>query len=122
MSFASSPKVEAYIETFEDPAYTRLQTLRQEIQTIFPNTIEDISYGMPTYRPAPKKRGIVHFSNFAHHIGLYAVFDPTDQPKLLKALAPYRTGKGTLQFRHDQPFPIDLIREVLTYHAQQFTK
>lgn len=117
MTYQQSQRVTDYIAEFSGETKKRLQTLRATIQSHFPTTVEDSSYGMPTYRPAPGKRGIVHFAATPHHIGLYAVFDPTDNPSLKSALAPYRTGKGTLQFKHTDSLPIDLINSALAYHA-----
>lgn len=118
MSYQQSALVSAYIDAqTDDETKRRLTKLRALVQSFFPTTIEDISYGMPTYRPAPKKRGIVHFAVFPKHIGLYAIFDPNDSPELLAALKPYRTGKGTLQFLHSEPFPTALIQRLLSYHA-----
>ena len=119
MSYPQSQLVTAYIDGFNGETKRRLKELRKAVQRIFPTTVEDISYGMPTYRPAPGKRGIVHFAASSNHIGLYAVFDPTDNPKLHGELLAHRTGKGTLQFKRDEPFPIELIEDVLMYHAGQ---
>ena len=120
MSYQQSQLVTEYIDGFNGETKKRLHEIRKAIQRIFPTTIEDICYGMPTYRPAPAKRGIVHFAASANHIGLYAVFDPADNPILHDKLRLHRTGKGTLQFKNDQPFPIDLIEDVLIYHASHF--
>lgn len=122
MSYQSSPLVDAYLKGYSGETKKRLVKLRASIQRLFPHTIEDISYGMPTYRPAPKKRGIVHFACFGDHIGLYAVFDPENNPILHDKLKPYRTGKGTLQFKHSDPFPVQLIDDALIHHAAHLHK
>jgi len=71
---------------------------------------------MPTYRPAPKKRGIVHFAASKNHIGIYAIFDPKNNSTIHDKMNPYRSGRGTLQFQNDQPFPMTTIRQILAYH------
>lgn len=119
MSYQHSPLVDEYIARFDDETKKRLTLLRSAIQATFPHTIEDISYGMPTYRPAPKKRGIVHFAASKDHIGLYAIFDPKSNAPMHKKMDPYRTGRGTLQFKHSDPFPMTTIRQILTYHASK---
>ncbi len=120
MSYQESPLVSEYIAQFPSEIQSKLQQLRVLIQKAFPDTIEDISYDMPTYRPAPKKRGIVHFAHFDKHIGLYAVFMPAESDELYHQLAPYNTGKGTLQFSHEKPLPVELIEKALNYHAKRF--
>lgn len=117
MSYQSSPLVDEYIAHFSGETNERLSHLRAAIQATFPKTIEDISYGMPTYRPAPGKRGVVHFAASKDHIGLYAIFDPKSNAPMHKKMQPFRTGRGTLQFQHSQPFPMTTIRQILAYHA-----
>jgi uncharacterized protein YdhG (YjbR/CyaY superfamily) len=115
MSYQQSPLVTDYIDHFNGETKQRLEALRKAVQSAFPKTIEDISYGMPTYRPAPKKRGVVHFAASKGHIGLYAIFDPKNNSTMHEKMKPYRTGRGTLQFQNDQPFPLKTIREILAY-------
>ena len=116
MSYHESPQVDAYVQGFSDETRHRLQQLRHAIQATFPKTIEDISYGIPSYRPEPKKRGLIHFAATKEHIGIYGVFDPKNNSTIHEKMKPYRTGRGTLQFRHDQPFPMTTIRQILAYH------
>lgn len=120
MGYQTNPLVDEYIAQFSPEVQHKLQQLRRAIQDAFPKTVEDISYGMPTYRPAPAKRGIVHFANFEKHIGLYAVFMPDENSALAEGLKQYNTGKGTLQFKHGSPLPIGIIREALAFHAAKF--
>ena len=116
MSYQESPLVDAYINHYSGDVKKRLEQLRKAIQATFPKTIEDVSYGMPTYRPAPKKRGIIHFATSKDHIGIYAIFDPKTNSVIHEKMKPYRTGKGTLQFKHSDPFPMATIRQILAYH------
>lgn len=119
MSYQQSPLVDAYIAQFDGDVKERLLWLRSAIQGSFPKTIEDISYEMPTYRPAPGKRGIIHFAASKNHIGIYAIFDPKNNATIHSKMNPYRTGKGTLQFKNDEPLPKTTIRELLAYHASK---
>lgn len=119
MTYQQSPLVDEYIAHFGPDTRERLTRLRAAIQATFPTTIEDISYGMPTYRPAPGKRGLVHFAAAKGHIGIYAIFDPKSNAPLHKKMQLYRTGKGTLQFSNGKPFPMGTIRQILAYHASK---
>lgn len=104
--------VDSYISQFEPPMQERLTELRHLIQSVIPNAIEDISYGMPAYRAQPKKRPIVFFGMAKNHIGLYALNEKLS-PELQKQVAPHVTGRGTLQFAHSAPLPLKLIKEIL---------
>jgi len=122
MSYQQSPLVDEYIADFPAEMQERLSWVRSAIQATFPKTIEDISYGMPTYRPAPERRGIVHFAAAKGHIGIYGIFEPKNDANMHRIMTPYRTGKGTLQFKNDEKLPKTIIREILLYHSGHFPK
>lgn len=120
MTYQQSSLVDDYIAQFPEPIRERLTKVRRAIQATFPKTIEDISYGIPTYRPAPGKRGIVHFGGAKSHIALYGIIESQKDHVSHALIAPHRSGKGTLQFPHDAPLPMVTIRKILAYHAGKF--
>lgn len=119
MSYQQNALVDEYVEQFDGDIKKRLVWLRSAIQAAFTSTIEDMSYGMPTYRPAPGRRGIIHFAVAKDHIGLYAVIDPDPKDAIYEKLTLFKTGRGTLQFKNADPFPSNIILEILTYHAKK---
>ncbi|MGV9001578.1 MAG: iron chaperone [Candidatus Saccharimonadaceae bacterium] len=122
MSYQQSQLVDKYISQFGDNTKERLNWLRSVIQATFPSTIEDLSYGMPAYRPAPEKRGIVFFAASKGHIGIYGVFEPSSNAPMHAKMKEYRTGKGTLQFKNDEPLPKQTIRQILAQHSSKQIK
>lgn len=122
MSYQQSPLVDSYVNQFSNDIQERITLVRRAIQSTFPNTIEDISYGIPTYRPAPKKRGVVHFGVTKNHIGIYGILDPNSDTPINEIMKPYRTGKGTLQFAHTDPLPKQAIQEILSYQATKISQ
>lgn len=121
MSYQQNKLVDHYIAQFPESTQERLSFIRSAIQATFPKTIEDISYGIPTYRPQPERRGIVHFGATKSHVAIYGVFEPKNDAVMHRAMLPYRTGKGTLQFKHDEKLPKTVIRRILAHHAGHFT-
>lgn len=119
MSYQQNELVDEYIAQFGGETKERLIWMRAAIQATFPKSFEDISYGLPTYRTAPEKRGIVHFGAAKDHVGLYAIFEPKANAHIQGKMKPYRTGKGTLQFKNDEPLPKHTIREILAHHASK---
>ena len=105
--------VAEYIAQFPPEVRDRLQRLRAVILSAAPDAQEGIAYRMPAY----KLHGpLIYFAAFAQHIGLYpAGADLTDA---LPTTAAYRTGKGTLQFPHDQPLPLELITQIVALRDQ----
>ena len=122
MSYHRSPLVDEYIAQSPEPIRERLSSIRSIIQATFPKAIEDISYGMPTYRPAPGKRGIIHFAAQKGHVAIYAVFEPKNDAFMHRLMLPHRSGRGTLQFKNDVPLPVGTIRKIVTHHAGHFPK
>ena len=106
--------VDAYIARFPPEIQQRLQRVRRLISRLVPTAEESISYGMPAY----KLNGpLLYFAAFPHHIGLYAL--PSAQNAFQKELAGYKTGKGSVQFPHDQPLPLALIRAIVLFRRKE---
>lgn len=120
MSYQQNPLVDEYIAQFSGDTKERLEWLRSVIQATFPKTIEAISYGVPTYRAAPDKRGLVHFGATKDHLALYGIIEAKKDHVSHELITPYRTGKGTLQFKHTDKLPKHAIRTILAYHAGKF--
>ncbi|MBL7826386.1 MAG: DUF1801 domain-containing protein, partial [Saprospiraceae bacterium] len=87
--------------------------IRRTIQEAAPDAVERISYGMPTYS---QHGNLVYFAAYKHHIGFYAT--PTGHEAFKAELAPYKQGKGSVQFPLDQPIPFDLIRRIVKFRVE----
>jgi uncharacterized protein YdhG (YjbR/CyaY superfamily) len=111
---AIAPDVETYIAGFPPEVQLRLHRLRATIRKAVPKAVEKISYGMPTYA---LKRNLIHFAGFKNHIGVYPT--PGGIEEFAKALAPYTSSKGAVQFPHDKPMPYALIGRIAKFRAKQ---
>ena len=107
-----------YIAQFDGETRRRLEAMRQVILESAPSADESISYGMPGYKLHGKP--LVYFGGYPHHIGFYAT--PNGHEAFAKDFAPYKQGKGSVQFPHDKPLPLDLVKRVVVYRATQLTK
>jgi uncharacterized protein YdhG (YjbR/CyaY superfamily) len=117
----NSPKlittIDDYIANFPADIQTRLQTIRQTIHAAAPQAHEIISYGMPCFR---LNKNLVYFAAAKKHIGFYptssgiAAFQPQ--------LSAYKGAKGSVQFPHDQPLPLDLIAEIVKFRVAEDSK
>ena len=106
-----------YIASFEDESRTRLAVLYKTIKNEIPEAEESISYGLPTFKI--NGRPIIYFGGFAHHIGLYAT--PDGHAEFEEELSKYKRGKGSVQFPDDRPLPLDLVRRMTRYRADQLS-
>jgi uncharacterized protein YdhG (YjbR/CyaY superfamily) len=103
-----------YLSYFPAAIQTRLQALRKTIKKAAPEAEEVISYNMPAF----KQGGIlVYFAAFKNHIGLYPTVSPMAAFK--KELSVYESGKGSIQFPHDQPIPLDLVTKIVLFKLKE---
>lgn len=91
-----------------------LEKLRTTILKAVPEAEETISYKMPAYKYYGM---LVYFAAFKNHIGFYAT--PTGHKEFEKELAPYKQGKGSVQFPLSQPLPFELIAKIVKFRAQE---
>ena len=106
--------IDEYIAAFPEDVQVMLAELRATIQAAAPAAEEKISYQMPTFA---LNGNLVHFAAFKNHIGLYPA--PTGLEAFQEELSVYKTGKGSVQFRIDQPLALDLIRKIVQYRVAE---
>ena len=99
-----------YIAAQDKKIQTRLREVYATIKAVLPTAEEKISYRMPTFRG---KRNLIHFTAFKNHIGVYPGAEAIEH--FTDRLVRYKTSKGTIQFPHDLPLPLDLIAEIVTW-------
>lgn len=109
----SSP-VDDYIHKFHGETRARLEMMRDLIKRTVPEANESLSYGLVGYKY--KKKPLVYFGGFEHHTGFYAT--PNGHEAFKDDFAPYKQGKGSVQFPLDKPLPKELIKRVTLYRKQ----
>jgi uncharacterized protein YdhG (YjbR/CyaY superfamily) len=92
----------------------RLQELRRVVGEAASDAEEAISYQMPTFK---LHGNLVHFAAFKNHISLFPA--GVSLEPLEKRTAPYRTGKGTLQFPLDRPLPLSLVKRIVKLRVKE---
>lgn len=107
-----------YFKTFPEPTRSILRNIRQLIVETVPDAVEVFSYGMPTYKL--NKKVLVHFAGYAKHIGLYAT--PSGNEAFQERLRGYKTGRGSIQLPNSEPFPYDLVRDIVILRHEQLTQ
>jgi len=116
-SRASSPTaIDEYIASFPPEVRARLSKMRATIRRHAPRAEERISYGIPTFF---LNGNLVHFAAFARHIGFYP--GPSGIAAFRKALSPYKGAKGSVQFPHDQPLPLDVVADIVKFRVGEST-
>jgi uncharacterized protein YdhG (YjbR/CyaY superfamily) len=115
MSTVKPATIDDYIAGFQGDVRARLETIRRLVHETVPDATETIAYQMPTFTLAGTY--LVYFAAFKKHISLFPA--PIGVADFADVFAPYAAGRGTLQFPHTQPLPLDLMRRFVEYRAQQ---
>src|SRR5580765_952875 len=96
---------EEYLASVPGQARPALDEVRSAIREALPDAAETISYSILGYRL--QGRVICYCAGWAEHVSLYPV--PEGDEEYAAAMAPYRSGRGTLRFPLSQPIPAELV-------------
>lgn len=110
----SLESIDAYIQSFPEDIQQRLKAIRAAVKAVVPEAQEKISYQMPTFF---YKGNLVYFAAFHNHIGFYPT--PGGIDAFEADLAAFKRTKGTVQFPHDKPIPLDLITRITAFRAEE---
>ena len=105
--------IDEYIAGFSGQARAALEQVRSLIRATAPEATETISYAIPTFDLNGSH--LVHFAAFTNHIGFYPI--PSGLEAFKEELAPYKQGKGSVQFPLSDPMPADLIRRIVEFRV-----
>lgn len=106
--------IDQYLKQFSPEVFAKLTALREMIADTVPEATEAIRYGLPTFQ---LNGNLIHFGGYKTHIGVYPA--PSGIDAFEKELAPYRKGKGTLQFSIDEDLPLDLIKRIVLFRIKE---
>jgi uncharacterized protein YdhG (YjbR/CyaY superfamily) len=112
-----SQEVDAYIAALPMDRQGPMKKLREILTATAPDADEVIAYKMPALRL--KDRFFMSYDAFKDH---YSLFPSTGtmSAQLGDEIAPHVKGKGTLQFKADEPLPEALIRRVVEIRLEEF--
>ena len=116
---AGTLTVAKYFSALPEPAKSTLQKVRAAILSACPkDTIETISYGIPTFK---HNGGIVAIAAFKNHCSLfpmsYFVID-----KFRAQLERFEVSKGTVRFPIDKPLPAPLLKKIVKARVLQMSE
>lgn len=108
--------IEDYIQTFPAEVQEILQQIRKVIHAAAPEVEEIISYRIAGFRLDGKY--LVYCAGFKNHVSLYPRTAGVDA-QFGAELAPYASGKGTLQFKLNEPMPHEFIKRVVEFRVKE---
>jgi uncharacterized protein YdhG (YjbR/CyaY superfamily) len=97
--------VDGYVAGQPPPVREILEELRRRVRTAVPAATEVISYDIPTFKVDGKS--LIFIAAWRKHIAVYPI--PHGDEALQRDIERYTSGKGTLKFMLDEPFPYELF-------------
>jgi uncharacterized protein YdhG (YjbR/CyaY superfamily) len=111
----SAKDIDEYLANVPEPARGTLSKIRQVIRSAAPpETVEGISYGMPTFK---YKGPLVWFGAFSDHCSLFPTASVIE--KFKKELKRFAKSKGTIHFPVNKPLPASLVRKIVRERVAQ---
>jgi uncharacterized protein YdhG (YjbR/CyaY superfamily) len=106
--------IEEYI--YEAPAemQEKMWKLHECIRTSAPGAAEGLKWSMPSYS---YQKILVTFALYKKHIGFYPM--PSAIKAFAKELSKYKTAEGSVQFPHDKPLPLPLVKKIVRFRAKE---
>jgi uncharacterized protein YdhG (YjbR/CyaY superfamily) len=111
MKRIAAKSTDEYIATFPEDVQEILKKIRLTIKKAAPKATERISYGIPSFHLDGSY--LVYFAGFKNHVSVYPA--PRGEEEFKKVLAPYKGGKGTVQFPLSKPIPYPLITKIVKF-------
>jgi uncharacterized protein YdhG (YjbR/CyaY superfamily) len=106
--------IDDYIASHPPAVQARLTAMRDTIRQHAPAAEERISYRIPTFYLGGN---LVHFAAFGKHIGFYP--GPSGIAAFQDSLARYKGAKGSVQFPHGEPLPLDVVAAIVQFRVAE---
>ncbi|HEV7991066.1 MAG TPA: DUF1801 domain-containing protein [Gemmatimonadaceae bacterium] len=114
MQDENAESIDDYIAAFPPKIRTRLNAMRRTIRKHAPEATEKISYRIPTFY---LNGNLVHFAAFNHHVGFYP--GAAGIAEFRDLLKDYESAKGSVQFPHDEPLPLEIVAQIVKFRVEQ---
>lgn len=106
--------IDAYIAAAPEAVRERLEAIRATIRAAAPEAVEAIKYRLPTFVLG---KNLVHFGAFRNHVGFYPTSSGIEH--FTEELRDFATSRGAVQFPHDRPLPLDLVRRIVEFRVAE---
>lgn len=109
--------VDQYLKALPADRRAALQMIRGWIRRAMPDALENLEYGMPTYRRPGDSVGLFSLAAQKHYLALYVCnFAVVDRHR--RALAGVDCGKSCIRFKAVSDLPEKVVRAVLREAAR----
>lgn len=106
--------IEEYLKSQPPPIRKRLKEIVAIVRAAAPDATEKLSYRMPAFF---LNGFIVYFAAFKNHIGFYP--GASGITAFRNEIKGYKSAKGSIQFPHDHPLPVALIKKIVKFRVKE---
>jgi uncharacterized protein YdhG (YjbR/CyaY superfamily) len=106
--------IDEYIAAYPAGVRKKLTDMRVTIRKAAPEAVEKISYRMPAFT---LNGMLVYFAAHTNHIGFYPFTSALKEFR--NELSAFRTSKGGVQFRYEDPLPLNLIQKMVEFRVKE---
>jgi uncharacterized protein YdhG (YjbR/CyaY superfamily) len=110
--------IDEYHSTFPPEIAERMQQIREIVHDVAPGAQEVISYQIPAFRYG-KKGFLIYYSAYAKHISLSSPWTQAFLKHFEADLQGLTVSRSAIQFPHEKPLPLDLIREMVAFRKDE---
>src|SRR5437899_12893232 len=107
--------VDDYLARLPEDSRLALEKLRSTIKSVVPDSVEVISYQIPTFKY--QGRMLVSYAAFSEHCSFFPGSGPIEAHQ--SELRFYQTSKGTIRFPASKPLPAALVKKLVRTRINQ---
>ncbi|MEJ6489161.1 DUF1801 domain-containing protein [Leucobacter sp. USCH14] len=107
--------IDEYLAALDPEPRAELERIRALVTSLVPDTVESMSYGMPTL--SYHGRALVYFTASKKHLSFYPSSWALEE--LQDRLTSYKTTAHAVQFTLKSPLPDELIEDLVRVHLRE---
>ncbi|GAB3416007.1 iron chaperone [Niabella aquatica] len=109
--------IDEYQSTFTGDVLKKMQAIRKLVHQIMPEAEEVISYQIPAFKIG--KQFLIYYCAFPKHLTLSSPWSEAFLEGFENDLMGMKVSKSAIQFPHDKPLPLDLIKRILVFRKKE---
>jgi uncharacterized protein YdhG (YjbR/CyaY superfamily) len=110
--------IDEYHETFPAELQARMQEIRELVHKVAPEAEEVISYQIPAFKLGNKFH-LIYYCAFPKHLTISSPWSAAMLNEFAAELKGMKVSKSAIQFPHDKPLPVKLIKDILEFRKTE---
>ncbi len=112
--------IDEYHHNFSGDVLARMQSIRELVHSVAPEASEVISYQIPAFKIG-ENFYLIYYCAFPKHLTLSSPWSEAFLKEFEADLKGMKVSKSAIQFPHEKPLPLDLIKRILNFRKAEFT-